>query len=487
MAQKRMDYSGALLTPIEEPRRPTSSHLRETLNRRARSLTYMRPIFDLEVNKGRQVELPLAQFDLFRLTSAVLDVIITEMGGFQQGAAYEQILDGMVEQTKAIQPPIDRKTADRITSFVLDCLTNEKARDSFRLEYQHEASDGRIDWKPLVFKLVELRNIEGTAEERYVAKPEAINIYLNSLSVDLEGQQAADEAALTHFIKHGKFDEAELAARTASMRTTEYADRIKMALQLVERGVSDLNWASDIIPRLGTARDHIEARLKAENFLVSEAEKKLDDADADSRIRLVSIIDQLRNTSRQHQALLNVVLRANSLFLVEHANRKFRPAGNLNFPQPQSDVLRPILKLSMGEFDKWIGEFWFQLHPPRVAPLADFSAMTRILLSPKREISIGGHEAEAHELEETKASEPPFSAAAHDTFERVMDSMPDRFRLSEFISRVGADDIEACHLSLVRIGEWYEGHEDQAQVAEVGESFVDGAIYGDDLLVVKPS
>lgn len=465
---------------------PGGSFLRETLNRRARSLTYLRPIFELDANKGRQVDLSLGQYDLFRLTSAILDVIITEMGGFQQGAAYEQIFDGMVHQFKAIGPSVDRAVVDRITSFILDCLTNEKARDSFRMEYQHQTEDGRIVWRPLIFKLVELRNIEGVAEERYVAKPEAINIYLNSLSVDLEGQQAADEAALTHFIKHGKFDEAELSARTASMRTTEYADRIKMALQLVERGVSDLDWVADIIPRINAARDHIEERLRAENFLVSEAERKIEEADANGRLRLVSIIDQIRNTSRQHEALLNIVLRANSQFLVEHANRKFRPAGNLIYPQPQSDVLRPLLKLSLGDFHTWIDKFWFHLHPPQGQALADFSTMARILLSAKREYLVGGKESDIPELEEAKESEPPFSADAHESFERVMDQMPETFHLSEFIRRIGPEDIEACHLSMIKIGDWYEGHEDQATVSTVGETFIDGAVYGDDLVVVKP-
>jgi len=479
---------GDSLSAITESALPKNvSHLRETLNRRARSLTYMRPIFELEANKGRQADLRLGDYDLFRLTSAILDVIITEMGGFQRGAAYEQILEGMVEQIRVIGPEVDGVTSDKITSFILDCLTNEKARDSFRLSYQHEAEDGRIVWRPLIFKLVELRNVEGAVDGRYVASPEAINIYLNSLSVDLEGQQAADEAALTHFIKHGKFDEAELAAKTASMRTTEYADRIKMALQLVERGVSDLNWVSDIIPKIDAARNHIQERLAAENTLVSEAERKIDEADGEGRLRLVSIIDQLRNSSRQHQALFNIVLRANSQFLTEHANRKFRPAGNLVYPQPQSDVLRPILRLSLGEFDVWIERFWFQLHPPRATPLADFSAMTRMLMSPKREHSTGGKESEIPETEEAKESEPPFSTDAHESFERVMDEMPERFRLSEFIDRIGSDDLEGCHLSIIKIAEWYEERDDQALVRATGETFSNGRIYGDDLEVEKPA
>jgi hypothetical protein len=64
-----------------------SAYLRETLNRRARSQALLRPLFDLESNKGRYAELALKSLDLFRFTSAVLDVIITKMGGLQRGAA----------------------------------------------------------------------------------------------------------------------------------------------------------------------------------------------------------------------------------------------------------------------------------------------------------------------------------------------------------------------------------------------------------------
>jgi hypothetical protein len=62
-----------------------TKHLRETLNRRARSLALMRPLFDLETNKGRQPELNVQGLDLFRMSSVALDVVITEMGGFQRG------------------------------------------------------------------------------------------------------------------------------------------------------------------------------------------------------------------------------------------------------------------------------------------------------------------------------------------------------------------------------------------------------------------
>jgi hypothetical protein len=43
-----------------------SVYLRETLNRRARSLALLRPLFEMEVKKGRYPDLTLESLDLFR-------------------------------------------------------------------------------------------------------------------------------------------------------------------------------------------------------------------------------------------------------------------------------------------------------------------------------------------------------------------------------------------------------------------------------------
>lgn len=448
-------------------------------------MALLRPLFDLETNKGRRAEMNLEGFDLFRFISAVLDVIITEMGGFQRGATYEQILAAVVTQLRKVESELEPQRADRVTSFLLDALTNERARDSFRLQYQHEAQDGRLVWSPLVFKLVDLRDLDGTGEGRYMASAEAINIYLNSLSVELEGQQAADEAALRHFIQHGKLDEAELAARAALMRTIEYADRIRRALQLIERGVSDYDWVTDMLPRLDSARNHIEERMKAEESLIIEAERKMDEADLDGKRRLAAVRDQLDGASRQHNGLLNLVLGANSRFRDEHARQRFRPATLNPFPNPQSAVLRPLLRLTLAELDDWIHLRWFFLHPPQYRSLPDFALMTRILLQPKREIEPSGEVVVENELEEGRDPEPAFPEETWATFHQVFASLSERFRLSECLDRLPPDDVPVRHLALLRIGQWFEGRPDDPDVQPAGASFSRDAFYGDDVVVTK--
>jgi len=464
-----------------------SGYLRETLNRRARSLALLRPVFDLEFNKGRYTELGLNAHDVFRLTSAVLDVIITEMGGFQRGANYEQILDAVVLQLHKVEAQIDEQRCDRIASFLLDALTNERERDSFRLQYQHEALDGRIVWSPLIFKLVELRDLDGTGDGRYVASAEAINIYLTSLSIELEGQQAADEAALRHFIQHGKLDEAELAARTALMRTIEYADRIRRALQSVERGVSDLDWVAEMLPRLDAARNHIEERMRAEEGLVIEAERKMQEADIEGKRRLAVIVEQLDSASRQHNGLLNLVLGANRRFMDEHARQHFRPVALNPFPNPQTAIVRPLLRLTLAEIDDWMQTHWSLLHPPCYRALLDYRLMSRVLLQPARELTRLGEVVIEAELEEGRDPEPAFSDSAWSVFQSVYLDMPDNFRLSECLDRLQQNENGARHLALLQVGQWFEGHADDPAVERIGQKFSCDGFYGDDLVVTKVS
>jgi len=461
------------------------SHLRETLNRRSKTLSYMRPIYDLEANKGRHPDLGLDRFDTFRLIAAVLDTIITSMGGFLRGASVEQLIDSVQLQVRQTDPSVDAKTIDKITSLLIDGLTNEKARDSFRLQYQLEGPDGKLEWAPLVFKLVELRDFEGTGDGRYVATAQAINIYLSSLSIEIEGQQAADEAAVQHFIRHGKLQEAELAARGAMMRTIEYAERLRRMIQLIERGVMDIDWVSEVLPKMDEARNHVAERLVAEESISQEAEKKMEEADEDGRRRLVAIIDQLNNARYQHQGLFTLLLQANTRFIEEHAGRKFRSAGLAEFPHPHNEVLKPLLRLSLGEADELLRENWYVMHPPRITPIADFSLLAKILTRPKRDYDELGQLSGQVDLEDLGDADPPFSQDMFDAVQRAIDEMPETFRLSQCLTLIGETEIDCGQLALLKIARWYEGNDDEPSVSACGDKFQIGPYYGVDLEVRK--
>ncbi len=334
-----------------------------------------------------------------------------------------------------------------------------------------EGPDGKLEWAPLVFKLVELRDFEGGGEGRYVATAQAINIYLSSLSIEIEGQQAADEAAVQHFIRHGKLQEAELAARGAMMRTIEYAERLRRMVQLIERGVMDIDWVAEVLPKMDEALKHVGERLEAEEKISQEAEKKMEEADANGRRWLVAIIDQLDGARRQHQILFNLLLHANTRFIEEHAGRRFRSAGIAEFPHPHNDVLKPLLRLSLGEIDELLTKLWYVLHPPRIRPMADFSLLARLLLQPRREFGDIGIAPGLPELEDLGDAEPPFTQEMYDAVQRVIDAMPETFRLSQCLSVIGASEPDCGRLALLKIAQWYEGHEEEPEVSACKDGF----------------
>ena len=408
------------------------------------------------------------------------------MGGFHRGATYEQILSSLTPQLIQAVPQIDAVLYDRITSFLLDQLTNERERDAFRVRYQTSTTAGRLEWALAIFKLVELRDLEGDGQPRYVASAEAINIYLESLGVELEAQQAADEAALQHFIRHGKLDEAALAARTALARTVEYTEHIRRALRVIERNVENLNWVADVLPKLSQGRNHIEERIRAEDDLAAEAERKMSETDQAGREKLVFVKEQLEVAARKHNELLTLVIGSNKVFLDEHARQSFHSITWAQFPNPQSAVLKPLLHRPSGETDAWLLANWHLLHPPAILPLPDFSQMVSKLWQERRAPDTVPP-ITAPELENIEDPPPAFTTETKVLVIDALESLPLEARLSQWLTRLNGENRDARHLAVLLAGHWYEGLEDGIVISVDGHQLEVADVYGDDLLIRRNS
>jgi hypothetical protein len=457
--------------------------LNETLNRRARTLAYLRPLFDIEANKGRYADLALDGLDLFRFASAVLDAIVTEMGGFHRGATFAQIVATALPQLRLALPELAQMDGGRIVGFLLDQLTNERERDSFRIRYQCTTAEGGIEWALAIFKLVELVDSED-GKPRYVAKPEAINIYLQSLGVELEAQQVAADAALQHFIRHGKLDEAALAARDALARTIGYYEHIRRALRLAERSVEGVDWVNSVQPQLKRARDHIEERLQAEDALAAEAERKMSETDQAGREKLVYVKEQLEAAARKHNELLTIVIGAGRIFLDEHARQSFRPVALAPYPHPQNAVLKPLLQRPVGETDAWLTAHWHVLYPPRIAPIADLSLMVGRLWQERRATELA-QEIALPDLEPMDEPAPPFADEVKARTDAAFDALPPGSRLSDWLAKFETRDADARQLAVLMAGQWFEGTEEEIVVAADGRQLAEKDAYGDDLLFTR--
>ena len=460
---------------------PTDS----TLDRRAKSFALLRPLYDLDANKGHYSELQVDRLDLFRIASLVLETIITEMGGSRHGASRHQIGVAVAGEIQKSSPEIPSATRDRITEFVLDHLTNEKARDSFRIPYQRATEEGKVEWATAVFKLVELREIEAGAEPRYLASVEAINLFLQSLSIDIEAQQAATEAVMKHFLKHGQLDRMVEEARRAIAQTIQYQKTIEGALRTAEQNVDNVDWVNIVIPKLKQARLHIQERLATENELLNGVEARQEEAQGADLLRLAEGAEHLRRAIEKHNQLLPVVIAADERYLHEHSLQKFRKSSLAAYPNPSSDVLAPLLRLTLRDSDTHFKTDWHRMHPPAPPAITDLKEAVGRLLQKRKADEIAPTEPQMPDLEDGKGDEEAFSPEAEHAANEALAGLDGALRLSEWLAAIGSERPEARQLALLRAAHWFEGNEDGIEVNCDGEALVEADAYGDDLVIQR--
>lgn len=460
---------------------PTDS----TLDRRAKSFALLRPLYDLDANKGHYSELQLDRLDLFRMASVVLETIITEMGGSRQGALRHQIGAAVAQEIEKSSPAMPAATREEITEFVLDHLTNEKARDSFRIPYQRATDDGKVEWATAVFKLVELREIEAGSEPRYLASVEAINLFLQSLSIEIEAQQAATEAVMKHFLKNGQLDRMVEEARRAIAQTIQYQKTIEGALRTAEQNVDSVDWINIVIPKLKQARTHIQARLATENELLAGVEARQEEAQGPAQHELVEGADHLRRAIAKHNQLLPVVIEADERYRHEHSLQKFRKSSLVAFPNPRSDVLAPLLRLKIGESDAHFKTDWHRMHPPAPPAITDLKESVGRLLQKRKADELEPTEPQMPDLEDGKDGEAAFSPEAEQAANETLAGLDGALRLSEWLAAIGPERPQARQLALLRAAHWFEGNEEGIEVNCDGQALVEADAYGDDLVIQR--
>jgi flavin-binding protein dodecin len=454
-----------------------------TLDRRAKSFALLRPLYDLDANKGRHTELQLDQLDLFRIASVVLETIITEMGGSRQGALRHQIGAAVAQEIEKSAPATPAETRHNITEFVLDHLTNEKARDSFRIPYQRATEDGKVEWATAVFKLVELREIDAGSEPRYVASVEAINLFLQSLSIEIEAQQAATEAVMKHFLKNGQLDRMVEEARRAIAQTIQYQKTIEGALRMAERNVDNVDWINTMIPKLRQARRHIQERLTIEHELLQGVETRQEEAHGPDLQQLAEGAEYLRRAIEKHNQLLPVVIEANDRYLHEHSVQKFRKSCLVALPNPSSDVLAPLLRLKIAESDTHFKTDWRRMHPPSPPAIIDLKECVGRLLQKRKADELEPNEPEMPDLENVGHEKTTFSQEAEQAANEALAKLDGTLRLSEWLNAIGAGLPEARLLALLRAAHWFDGSEEGIEVNCDGQALKEADAYGDDLVI----
>lgn len=470
----------------------SSPFLRVTINRRARNLAVLTPIFDLQRIKSTVTSVPVSQVDVLRVVAEILDVVITEMSGRWSGVTHEDLLE-KVSPRVARAAELGQAEAEAVVGYVVDGLLNQKARDSFRVRHQVEHEDGRVEWEELVFKLLkEELDEEPPRGIRIQATPEAINLHLASLSVEIEAAQAAEEAMIHHFVAHGRHRDAGLAAKRALDLSISLRQRLRQLFRAVTRQVSRIDYEREFAPELKAAREHLQERISAEAKLIAMVEDRLPQAQAHDRADLVQARDTIQAACRQHEALAAELMQAGQQFLDETMRQRFRRLPSAVLIDPWRDYASPLLRAPVPRLAEWFGAAPWTLFGVGVKRPAHLPTLVTLLLREPEDIEQPAPEPAPDLAHDTPSV--PFLTEDYDALAECLRRLPVSVRLGEALRQLEDEgaSVAVQRLLVLHAGWWFAedgGDEDPAgrplRVEVLPEALRSARFYGTELLLTK--
>jgi hypothetical protein len=319
------------------------------------------------------------------------------------------------------------------------------------------------------------------------AEADGINLFLRCLDVDLEDAQAATEAVIQSQLARGRLDLAVQSAREAQIRSHQYEQQLRSAINQTRRDLGRVDWRHAVPRLLDEAAAHLESRIGSERQLLAIVEGHIDLLAGKPEVaQLVRIRDLLSDCRERHQSLLVPLFDARTVFLDEQKRQRFAPVPIAAVPALQADLYEPLLALPARVASQAGLAFEQALLPPGAPVLLDVQRLWERLLQPPRHTSSTGP---AVDDPLTPVDEPPliFSAEMVARVDARLRELQSRTTMSEIL-RAFADPAEARFASL-RIQQHFAPAAEPALplvVALAGQPLADPRFEGDDL-VVEPA
>lgn len=458
------------------------------LQRRLRVLLHAAPLLGLQ--KWDALRDPSTRhYDAVALAMRVFDCIIefTGLGRDADSATVARALEPLLHQmdlAAGVEPDASRHT--QFSEALLGRLRNdEHARSPFKLEYT-DFVGGRA-----VRRLLELRLVEEqfASDDHVVLKlsPEAVNLFMYSLDLEIEDAQAALEAVITSQLERGRFDEAAQAARDARFRSVQFEEKIEGILRETRRDVTRVDWREAVPKFLRESLDHIGARLKIEKHISDTARERLESLVTGSREagRVALITELMDDCFDRHMRLHDLLLRAHSVFFAEQDRQAFIPRPAVKLPNLFADVLEPLLGAPRPQALEVLtgaeGAMFapFGARAPAVFSLEDFVSWC---LRPRQEAPRVSVMADAQTWFESVGDALRYPSEVREAAEHYLPGAPTRLStLLVEASHAGESRAVLEHLSLsaLQAFEWEQRAGLRAERAEA--PFAEAGFYGDDL------
>lgn len=462
----------------------TSRTTQTALGRRSKNSRTIRPILALEINKKRVTKVALDPFDLPLLAMALFDTIILCMGNSaEKGARMSDLYRGLTGPIRAMDPGADQNTIETVTDYLVQELGNTTERQKFRDRYFDPAAGEGGAWVDFTFHLIEEVDVSGQETYRWIAHPEAINLYFQSLDIDLQAAEVAQAAVIKHFVDQGRWREAGDAAERAGKLSVGLKNELLTLLENLERNAADVDYRADLQPKLAQARQHLKNRIATEYDLIARAEEASSGVADEDRVHIRRLRDFVRMAMEQHQELEHHLAGANDRFVAEQTSQRFRPVALLRFRDPISEIIRPLLASRKPGLDRWFEENRHFYLPAVSRRMGDLVTLAPLLLQDPRVVAESVQVDPALESQEFAEVEP-FSEAEVERVEAFLAQLQPPKTLQVILAEARSTGLTAKerHLLVLRLVRYFGEIDERAwEMIPANRRLTDTEFYGDDL------
>jgi len=446
----------------------------------------MKPFFELEANKGQSEG--MRDYDMHLLCSVLMEAIIAEMGGAAGGAPYPAVLRELSKVVLKVNSAAHASELDRIASRIIDHLSSQRGRDHFEVSYQVVTDQDGVETRSHAYRLLE-QKLSPEDELVYTATSEAIHIYLSGLGHELEAEQAANDAVLDHYLRRGKHKEAGEAADMARKRSVELRARLRGWLIAAERSFDEIQYALKVLPELTEMRVHVEARGQVEQRQIDDIQNRaiqMPPGD-EGRVNLVNARKAIEEAATEHTRLLADLQRCSRTLLDFQSHHRFRRGESPAMPDPVTEFLQPLLRLTNQQLAVAVPRLWPLLLPPTLPVLPDLPALLDRLLADSRAVSDGSELEPIPETVEEVPGPKRFTPEVCAAVEALLTELGSSFSFSAALRaaevKFGPGSSELSYLSVL-VPQWFEqeGRDDRA-AQPTSEAFAVAGFFGDELAV----
>lgn len=456
-----------------------------------RVLLHLTPIHALRLTDNLR-DPNLRHYQALPLAMKVIDVIVENTGLLQAVTStlvareLEPLLAGMDERAGIRPDPVRHA---KMVERVLDDLLNAQEQYRHSIEYGDFDDQGKNLHRVLEFKLLKEAE-EASGEISLRLSNSMINLYLKSLELDVEDEQAAAEAVVQSQLDRGKFDEAVRSAQAARWRSIEFNKKVEKILKETERSIASHDWREEVPRLLSSALQHIKSRQAVERNILASARSRLDRLpEGDQTLRaVVRIIDITKDCIDRHGELQGELMRANNVFLDAQAKQQFRPRARHFVPHLHDEVLVPIMRMPLATAVDVARDTFPLFLGARPPPLLDLGAFIAGELAPRRRVHAAGSLREDPDLADPLPEDLLFTPAVIQEAEDLLESVDGPTLLSGLLdrARLANAGLPTLHyLALWTVHEFApDDPESRAMVVEAtGTQFHVGTIYGDDFMI----